>query len=68
MKKVTLPCAQVTLYADVSTAAVRPYLPQRHRYQAFRQLHDLSHPGIRASQHMMTSRFIWEGINKDVRL
>ena len=68
MKKVTLPGTQVTLYADVSTAAARPYLPQRHRYQAFRQLHDLSHPDIRASQHMIASCFIWEGINKDVRL
>ena len=68
MKQVTLPGTEVTLYADVSTTSVRPYLPQQHRYQAFRQLHDLSHPGIRASQRMVTSRFIWEGINKDVRL
>lgn len=68
MKRITLPGTTVTLYADVSTRNVRPYLPQRHRYQAFRQLHDLSHPGIRASQRMMTARFIWEGINKDVRL
>ena len=44
MKKLTLPGTKVALYADVSTDVVRPYLPQRHRYQAFRQLHDLSHP------------------------
>ncbi len=68
MKKITFPGIKVTLYADVSTGAVRPYLPQRHRHQVFRQLHDLSHPGIRASQDMMTSRFVWEGINEDVRL
>lgn len=68
VKKITLPGTKVTLYADVSTATIRPYLPQRHRYQAFRQLHDLSHRGIRAAQRLMTSRFIWEGINKDVRL
>ena len=68
MKKLNLPGTKVTLYADTSTEAVRPYLPQQHRFQAFRQLHDLSHPGIRASQRLLTSRFIWEGINKDVRL
>lgn len=67
MKRVQLPGTQVHIYADVSTNTVRPYLPQRHRYPLFRQLHDLSHPGIRASQHMMTSRFIWTAINKDVR-
>ncbi len=33
----------------------------------FQQLHGLSHPGILASQHMMSSRFLWTGINKDVR-
>ena len=68
LKMNKLPGTKVALYADVSTDAARPYLPQRHRYQGIRQLHDLSHPGIRASQHLMTSRFIREGINKDVRL
>ena len=64
MKKLTLPGTKVALYAEFFIDADRLYLPQRHRSQAFRQLHDLSHPGIRASQHLMTSRFIWE----DVRL
>ena len=34
----------------------------------FRQLHDISHPGLRASQQLMTSRFIWTNIKSDVRL
>ena len=68
IKKITLPGTKVSLFADVSTEAVRPYLPQQHRIKAFHQLHDLSHPGIRASQRLLTSRYIWEGINRDVRL
>lgn len=67
MKKIVFPDNQVPLYADTSTNTIRPYIPERHRHQLFKQLHDLSHPGIRASQHMMSSRFIWEGMNKDVR-
>ena len=67
MKRITLPGTQVTLYADVSTDAIRPYIPRPHRQQVFRHLHDLSHPGIRATQQMMSSRFVWEGMNKDVR-
>ena len=67
MKKIQLPGTQVQLYADTSTDTIRPYLPKKHRYPLFRQLHDLSHPGIRATQRMMTSKFIWLGINKDVR-
>ena len=33
----------------------------------FDSLHSLSHPGIRATQKLITSRFVWPGINADVR-
>ena len=33
----------------------------------FNSLHNLSHPGIRATQKLITSRFVWPGINSDVR-
>ena len=46
MKNLTLPGTKAAPYADVSTDADRLYLPQRHRYQAFSQFHDLSHPSI----------------------
>ena len=67
MKEVTIPGTDVQLYADTSTKAIRPYLPKKHRYQLFLHFHNLSHPGIRASQRMMSSKFIWNSINKDVR-
>ena len=67
MKKIQLSGNKEHLYADVSTVAVWPYIPKQHRYHLFRQLYDLSYPDIRTSQHMVTSRFIWDGINKDVR-
>lgn len=67
MEKIQVPGTEISLYADVSTDSMRPYLPERHRRPVFNQLHGLSHPGIRASQHMMTSKFVWPGINKDVR-
>lgn len=67
IKKIHLPGTQVDLYADTSTNTLRPYVPKKHRLPLFQQLHRLSHPGIRASQHMMRTKFIWAGINKDVR-
>ena len=33
----------------------------------FDSLHGLSHPGIRATQKLVTARFVWPGINTDVR-
>ena len=33
----------------------------------FKSLHNLSHPGISATQKLITSQFVWPGINSDVR-
>lgn len=67
MKKVDFPGTNICLFADTSTSTIRPYVPNKHRHALFFQLHNFFHPGIRASQHLLTSRFIWTGINKDVR-
>ena len=42
-------------------------VPARLRRAVFDALHSLSHPGIRATQRLVTSRYVWPGINKDVR-
>ena len=67
IKKLHLPGSSVEVYADTSTPYLRPYVPPRHRLQLFKKVHGLSHPGVRASQQLMTSKFLWRGINKDVR-
>ena len=33
----------------------------------FNSLHGLSHPGIRATQKLVTALFVWPGINADIR-
>ncbi|KAL5502775.1 hypothetical protein EMCRGX_G009596 [Ephydatia muelleri] len=33
----------------------------------FDSLHSFSHPGIRATQKLITARFVWPGINSNVR-
>ena len=58
LKKIPVPGTTLQLYADVSTSNVRPYLHVQHWCPMFWQLHDISHPGICASQQLMTSRFI----------
>ena len=37
------------------------------RRSVFDALHGLSHPGIRATQKLLTDRYVWPGINADVR-
>ena len=55
------------LLCDVSTGSQRPLVLLQWRRTVFDSLHNLSHPGIRATQKLITSRFVWPGINADVR-
>ena len=52
---------------DISTGVARPYVPQKFRKIVFKSLHSLSHPGIRATQQLITKRFVWPCVNRDVR-
>lgn len=45
----------------------RIYLPQLSRHNAFKDLHQLNHPGIRASRKLVASRFYWPSLNSDVK-
>ena len=54
------------LLCDTSTGTPRPFVLETFRRTVFNSLHNLSHPGIRASQHLITSRFIWHGMKTDI--
>ena len=43
-------------------------MPSKFRRTVFNALHSLSHPGIRASQRLITERFVWPRINRDVKV
>ncbi|GFW77977.1 transposon Ty3-I Gag-Pol polyprotein [Trichonephila clavipes] len=55
-------------YCDVSMGTVRPYVTKQFRRQIFNQLHNLSHPGVKATQKLISARFVWKNLNKDCAL
>ena len=55
------------LLCDISTGVPRPLVPAEMRREVFDLVHGLSHPGTKATVKIMTSRFVWHGIAKDVR-
>ncbi|MES9976195.1 MAG: reverse transcriptase domain-containing protein [Candidatus Thiodiazotropha sp.] len=55
------------ILCDVSTGNPRPIVPVCMRRQVFDSLHNLSHPSIRATQRLISKRFTWPNMNKDVR-
>ena len=67
LRDISLPGSANLLTCDTSTGTLRPIVPAQFRRSVFDHLHSLSHPGIRATQHLVTTRYVWPGINKDVR-
>ncbi|GFT83405.1 transposon Tf2-8 polyprotein [Trichonephila clavipes] len=66
LKKVTFPNSSTEIMCDLSTGTARPYIPKQHRQDVFSAMHNLSHPGIRRSVHLMKQRFVWPSISSDV--
>ena len=65
-EKVLLPEGDAHIWCDMSTGHPRPYVSVAHRRSLFDNLHNLAHPGIKASQKLIAARFVWRGINKDI--
>ncbi|GFU73027.1 transposon Ty3-I Gag-Pol polyprotein [Trichonephila clavipes] len=55
-------------YCDLSKGLVRQYVTKQFRRQIFNQLHNLSHPGVKATQKLISARFVWKNLNKDCAL
>ncbi|GFU77047.1 integrase catalytic domain-containing protein [Trichonephila clavipes] len=66
LKKVTFPISSTEIMCELSTGTARPYIPKQHRQDVFSAMHNLSHPGIRRSVHLMKQRFVWPSISSDV--
>ena len=59
--------SDAVILCDTSTGANRPLVPSDWRRPVFNSLHGLSHPGIRATQKLIASRYVWPGMNTDIR-
>ena len=67
LERIPMPMRHDTLLCDTSTGTPRPYVPGHFRHIVFNSLHALSHPGVRATQRLVTARFFWPGMNADVQ-
>ena len=55
-----------SLLCDTSTGKNRPVVPLSLRRQVFNTIHQLAHPGIRATRRLICERFLWHGMARDV--
>jgi cleavage and polyadenylation specificity factor subunit 1 len=67
LAKLPLPGTDVTILCDISQGNARPVVPLHHRRKVFDALHNIAHPGMRSSVALVSKRFIWIGVKKEVR-
>ncbi|GFX29767.1 integrase catalytic domain-containing protein [Trichonephila clavipes] len=53
LKKGNFPNSSTEIMCDLSTGTARPYIPKTASPDVFSAMHNLSHPGIRRSVHLM---------------
>ncbi len=54
------------ILCDTSTGKPRPLVPKCFQQEIFNILHGLSHPSIRTTKKIITSNFVWPGMQKDI--
>ena len=55
------------VWCDVSQGNWRPVVPAELRRQVFDNVHQLVHPGVRATCRLISNRFVWPGLAVDCR-
>ncbi|GFW72923.1 transposon Ty3-I Gag-Pol polyprotein [Trichonephila clavipes] len=67
LEKQYFPLEAVSLYCDKSLEIPRPFVPKNLRQVVFQNLHFLSHSGISATTNLISKRFFWPGMRKDIK-
>nr|VZI33787.1 unnamed protein product [Spirometra erinaceieuropaei] len=67
LQELPLTTGNGTILCDVSTPSHRPFVPPSLRRKVFSSLHNLSHPGSRATDKLVSDRFVWPGMHKDLK-
>ena len=65
--KVALPDSPSSVLCELSRPAPRPLVPLHLRRPIALQLHGLAHPGVKSSVRLVSDRFFWPDLAKDVR-
>lgn len=67
-REVPIPGSRLSIWCDTSTGQNRPFVPITLRRAVFEALHCLSHPGARATQRLISQRYVWPKMHTDIRL
>jgi hypothetical protein len=63
----SVPVGKFHLVGDMSSGTFRPLVPVKWQKKIFLALHNISHPGRLASKRLISSRFVWSRMAKDIQ-
>lgn len=67
LKFVEMPLGdELFLICDASQTKLRPFVTKQHRRAVMQNLHNLAHGGVNATKRLISSRFFWPNMRKDV--
>nr|VZI07325.1 unnamed protein product [Spirometra erinaceieuropaei] len=67
LQELPLTTGNGTILCNVTIPSHRPFSPPSLHRKVFSFLHNLSRPGIRATDKLVSDRFVWPGIHKDLK-
>lgn len=68
LKTYVLPDTNISIYCDISTGALRPFLTKEFRRTAFESIHNLCHANAKKTTRLVAEKFVWPNMRKDCRL
>ncbi|KAL1512451.1 hypothetical protein ABEB36_002041 [Hypothenemus hampei] len=66
LQELQFPALKLSLTCEVSTGKFRPYVPKSFRELVHHALHGLAHTGIKETRRLVTEKFFWPSMNKDL--
>jgi len=63
---VSRPAGDTTILGDISTGTFRPLVPPAFRQEVIRRLHEVHHPGVRATTRLVKASFCWPKMGRDI--
>lgn len=66
LTKMAVPNSNLTIFCDISTNFVRPFITTNLRKPIFELLHNLTHPGKRTTIKIINEKYVWPNMNVNI--
>lgn len=66
LKRIQWGADHTSVYCDISSEAIRPYIPTSLRPKVFKLFHDPAHPSAKVTDRLIRQRYVWPEMHRDI--